>query len=115
MTGSKLRTVAPRLGATLVYEYDFGDDWKHDLLVEGLLLPEEGVHYPRCLAGARSRPPEDCGGVPGYEELLEVIRDPEHEEYEEMMLWLGGSFDPEAFDLAAVNDALRSIGDVVRG
>lgn len=95
--------------AKCVYEYDFGDSWEHEILPEKILPPEPGVRYPVCLEGKRACPPEDCGGVWGYANLLRVIGDPEHPEYEEMMEWLGEGFDPEAFDVAAVNRALRRI------
>jgi hypothetical protein len=91
-----------------VYEYDFGDGWEHEILVEKVLAPEPGVQYPRCMAGKRACPPEDCGGVGGYERLLEIIADPKHEEYAEMMNWLGGSFDPESFDVWKTDTGLRS-------
>lgn len=92
----------------LIYEYDFGDGWKHETLVEKVLAPEPGVQYPRCLAGKRACPPEDCGGVGGYDYLLKIIADPKHDEHAEMMTWLGGSFDPEAFDLWKTDTGLRS-------
>ncbi len=104
---TKARTVLTRLGMTMRYEYDFGDSWEHEILLEGMFLAEEGVRYPRCMGGARSAPPEDCGGIPGYEDLLRIIQDPDDEEYEDMMQWLGGSFDPEAFDQDAINWALQ--------
>lgn len=88
------------------YIYDFGDDWQHEILVEKITLPEPKQRYPSCLAGARACPPEDCGGIWGYEELLEIMDDPDHPEYEERLEWLGDNFDPEAFDLAAVNQRL---------
>ena len=75
--------------------------------IEKELDREPGAHYPRCLAGARACPPEDCGGFGGYGELIEAIRDPRHERHEELLEWLGGGFDPEAFDLDAVNRRLR--------
>jgi len=84
------------------YEYDFGDGWEHDIRVEQL-MPSVGAATPQLLAGARACPPEDCGGAPGYEELLAAITDAHHEEHEHLVEWLGGSFDPEAFDLAGTN------------
>ncbi len=84
------------------YEYDFGDDWVHEVLLEKILPRERGTVYPKCVGGRRACPPEDCGGVGGYENLLEIIRDPENEEYEEMLEWLGGDFDPEDFDAKKV-------------
>ena len=90
------------VGARAVYEYDFGDDWVHELRVEAIGPRAPRVKYPRCVAGARRCPPEDCGGPYGYAELLTTIRDPSHEEHESMLEWLGGPFDPVAFDPAAV-------------
>ncbi|MDI3542707.1 MAG: hypothetical protein PWP57_310 [Candidatus Atribacteria bacterium] len=81
-----------------VYLYDFGDGWEHKVELEKILPREAGVRYPICLGGERACPPEDCGGIPGYERLLEIISNPDDEEYEEMLMWLGGKFDPEQFD-----------------
>ncbi len=93
----------------LAYEYDFGDGWEHKLVVEKVLKPEPGVRYPICTAGARSCPPEDCGGPWGYDYLLEILGNPQHPRYEERNEWVGEYFDPEAFDLDEVNRELRSI------
>ena len=79
------------------YLYDFGDSWEHTIKLEGIQPREKDVSYPTCLAGKRACPPEDCGGTWGYENLLEIIKDPEHEEHESMMQWLGGEFGPEKF------------------
>jgi hypothetical protein len=103
---TRLDEVAPGPGARLLYEYDFGDSWEHEIEVERVLDSEPGVRYPRCIEGARSAPPEDCGGVPGYEDLLAAIADPRHPEREELLEWVGGDFDPEAFDIDAVNRGL---------
>jgi hypothetical protein len=92
----------------LIYEYDFGDSWEHVVLLEKALLPEQGVDYPRCTAGKRAGPPEDVGGVWGYDSFLEAIRDPQHPEHDQMLEWVGGEFDPEEFDLAALNEALHT-------
>lgn len=96
-------------GDTLIYEYDFGDGWEHELKVEKVMPAAPGARYPLCLAGKRACPPEDCGGIPGYEHLLEVFSNPAHEEYHDMQDWLGGELDPEAFDLNEVNDALQGV------
>jgi hypothetical protein len=103
----RLWQVVARPNMRFTYSYDFGDSWEHEVRVEKILPPEPGVHYPRGLAGARACPPEDCGGVNGYAELLEAIRDPGHDRHAELLEWLGGGFDPEAFDLDAVNRRLR--------
>lgn len=105
----KLAQAAPAVGDTFLYEYDFGDGWLHEIKVEAIEPPEASVRYPRCLKGKRSAPPEDVGGPWGYEEFLAAIRDPEHEEHEEFLEWVGGSFDPEALDLDAINAELKRI------
>jgi hypothetical protein len=91
------------------YEYDFGDGWEHELLVEKILAPESGAAYPRCLTGKRACPPEDVGGVWGYADFLEAVRNPSHPEHKDMQRWAGGNFDPAAFDLAAVNLMLQQV------
>src|SRR5262245_12263286 len=102
-TTTKLSAILPRNGRRLAfeYEYDFGDGWRHEVLFEGCLRAEQGKRYPVCVEGARACPPEDVGGVWGYEEFLEAITDPEHEDHDGLLEWAGGSFDPEAFDPAA--------------
>jgi len=96
-------------GRRIVYEYDFGDGWEHEIVLEKILSPDPKTRYPRCLDGARACPPEDCGGIYGYADFLEAIRDPNHEEHEEMLEWIGGEFNPEEFDLEAVNQSLKSV------
>jgi len=77
-------------GVAAAYDYDFGDGWRHKVLLEGVLLREPSVKYPMCVAGGRACPPEDCGGVPGYERLLKVLSKPRTEEYKETVAWLKG-------------------------
>jgi len=91
------------------YEYDFGDSWEHEIVVEKTLEPEPKVKYPRCVEGARACPPEDCGGTWGYADFLKAIADPKHPEHRDMKEWIGGKFDPEKFDLNAVNRELRTL------
>jgi Plasmid pRiA4b ORF-3-like protein len=80
-----------------IYEYDFGDGWRHDVLFEGSPPRDPNVKFPLCLEGERACPPEDCGGTGGYVDYLAAIADPEHEDHEEMLQWRG-PFDPESFD-----------------
>lgn len=103
----KLNQIVNRAGFKLRYEYDFGDSWEHDLVVEKILPAEGGVRYPVCVAGKRACPPEDVGGVWGYEDFLNIIANPKHDEHEDTMMWVGGSFDPEKFSMDEVNKALR--------
>lgn len=104
----KLLQIAPAVGDVLIYEYDFGDSWEHEIVVEEI-RDEGGKPRALCLEGARACPPEDCGGVWGYENLLDALADPEHPEHEDMVEWMGGEWDPEAFDRDEVNRALRGI------
>ncbi len=88
------------------YVYDFGDDWHHVVMVEDLNAQASKI---QCIAGENACPPEDVGGVPGYQRFLEAITDRKHAEHREMLDWVGGAFDPRNFDIAAVNRALAEI------
>ncbi len=105
----KLSRIAPHEKDRLTYEYDFGDSWEHQIIVEKILPPEPGVRYPRCIAGKRACPPEDCGGIWGYDSFVEAVLDPDHPEHDEMLQWVGRPFDPEAFDMDKVNEALKQM------
>ena len=107
--GSRDHFTCCSIRATTPYEYDFGDSWEHELLVEKILPRDEGKRYPVCLTGKRACPPEDCGGILGYASFLEAIRDPEHPEHDEMLEWVGGEFDPDIFDLDEVNRELQQL------
>ncbi len=106
---TKLGQLVAKKGNVFRYEYDFGDGWDHMLLVEDILEDNRGTQSPLCLIGERGCPPEDCGGVHGYAELLEIIRNPKHEDYLNMMTWLGDRFNPDSFDIKRVNQKLRSM------
>lgn len=102
--------VAPQEGDKILYEYDFGDSWEHQVTVVKILDPDAAAaKVALCLDGARACPPEDCGGVWGYEDLLKIIRNPRHKEHKTMLEWLGHPFDPEAFDLNKANTFLRKL------
>ena len=103
----KLEQIVSGAKDRFIYEYDFGDSWEHLVVVEKVLPAEAGVRYPVCLAGKRACPPEDVGGIWGYADFLETIQDPKNPEYEDMLEWVGGSFDPTEFDVDAVNQQLR--------
>ena len=106
---ASLREVVGTRVRKLVYEYDFGDGWEHDITVERRLPAEPGASYPRCSAGRRACPPEDCGGPWGYAHLLAIVADPGHPEHHDRREWLGEAFDPDAFDLDAVNTSLARL------
>lgn len=103
----KLSQIANQGHKKFTYTYDFGDNWEHVVLIEKALDAEAGVRYPRCVAGRRACPPDDCGGAWGYGDFLEAISDPQHERHEELLEWIGGEFDPEEFSVEAVNERLR--------
>ena len=109
----RLATIAKEPAATLIYEYDMGDSWRHEIIVEEVTAEAAGAAAPLCLAGERACPPEDCGGIDGYHDMLERLRDPSAEDYEETRAWLedatGGVLDPDVFDLKAVNRALKKV------
>jgi len=103
-----LSELAPAVKSKFIYEYDFGDGWDHQIEVVKIGPPAEGMNYPVCLKGKLACPPEDCGGIWGYYEMLEALEDPKHERHEEFVKWIGGDFDPELFDLEEINAELRS-------
>ncbi len=94
---------------SIFYEYDFGDGWDHDVLLEKIndigLVKGASV----CITGENKCPPEDCGGMWGYENLLNIQKDPNHEEYEDCLEWLGEGFNPSHFDKSGVNEALKCL------
>jgi hypothetical protein len=89
------------------YWYDFGDDWWHDVVFEKTLEVADDSQLPFCVKGALNCPPEDCGGIWGYYQILAILSNPAHEEYEEMLEWIGEDFNPEEFDIDEINETLR--------
>lgn len=104
-----VKQILPRVGATLVWQYDFGDGWEHTVTVEAMNEPDPEVRYPQVLDGARACPPEDSGGTYGYENLLRVLADPSDPEHEDLAEWLPDGFDPEALDVQAHDAAVRAV------
>ncbi len=94
----KISNVFNDLGVKIEYLYDFGDSWLHEILFEGHLIKERNLKYPLCVDGDRACPPEDCGGESGYFRLLEIISNPHHKEYKEMIEWIGKPFNPDEFN-----------------
>lgn len=104
-----LRQIAPREQDAFGYEYDFGDSWEHEITVDKILPPDAAAATALCLDGARACPPEDCGGVWGYANLLKIFKNRKHPEHKRMKEWLGRAFDAEAFDVGKTNLWLRKL------
>lgn len=106
---TSLSEIASHEGSRFLYEYDFGDCWSHEVVVEKILSSGGSPTGAVCLDGANACPPEDCGGTGGYEDLLKVIKNPDDPEYENTQVWLGGDFDPAEFDLNKANKYLAML------
>ena len=98
-----------REGQTFLYNYDFGDDWLHEIVVESSRSADDSVKLPLCVTGRRACPPEDSGGVRRYGYLLEAVSDPSNPDHEELSAWIDPDFDPEEFDVDRVNRDLRRV------
>jgi hypothetical protein len=107
----RLSQVFASVGDKVRYTYDFGDDWEHDVILEKVIPTDVGVTSSVCTAGKGACPPEDCGGVWGYEQLKATLADPGAEQYADMLEWLGlasgDDFDPKEFSAVKVNGGLR--------
>lgn len=101
-------TLREALGSTktFAYVYDYGDNWRHKVRVEKVVTLDAPISSGLCIAGENACPPEDVGGAPGYEEFLAALADPNHPEHNDLKAWIGGAFDPAAFDVAEVNQRL---------
>lgn len=112
-TAVTLEQVAPAAGRRIRYTYDFGDNWKHEIVVEKTVQRDSTLRYPRCTGGRRAAPPDDCGGVWGYAELVGVLGDPAHPEHDDMLEWLGldsaAEFEPGHFDAESITMSLSQL------
>jgi hypothetical protein len=106
----RLRNVLKPRKTIIDYTYDFGDCWEHQLTVTDARAGQPGISYPRYIAGERNGPPEDCGGIPGYYELLDAIADPRHPSHAHLKEW-AGDYDPATFDLLPIKYALARIAN----
>ena len=102
-----LDEVLLRVGSNFIYTYDMGDSWEHAIVLEKRLPEDPNLRYPVCLGGERACPPEDCGGIYMFQELLEAFHHPEHERHEKMLEWVGEDWDPDAFSPDDVNQRLH--------
>ena len=111
-TDKRLNDFLKKENSKLVYEYDFGDSWNHEIVLEKILEEEKGMFYPICVTGKNACPVEDCGGIWGYEDLIKVLKNKKHPEHEEMKEWVGleedEDFDPTEFDKEDINEELKS-------
>lgn len=103
---ARLSRIAPEEGDHFIYEYDFGDSWMHEVVVEQISPADRDEIYPLCIGGRGACPPEDVGGIGGYYGFLEAIGDPEHPEHDSWLTWIGGEFDHAVFDYRTVNHVL---------
>jgi hypothetical protein len=111
-TDKRLNDFLKKENSKIVYEYDFGDSWNHEIVLEKVLEEEKGTFYPTCVTGKNACPVEDCGGIWGYEDLIKVLKNKKHPEHEEMKEWVGleedEDFDPTEFDKEYINESLKS-------
>jgi hypothetical protein len=103
---ARLASVLGRTGAKMIYTYDFGDSWEHGIVLEKQLPADPDTTYPVYTDGKLACPPEDCGGIPGFYDLLDALSDPNHERHEELSDWIGDDFDPLSFSVDLVNRRL---------
>lgn len=95
---TKLGTLIESGVTELTYTYDFGDDWRHTITIETIAVADPACEYPRYVEGAHRAPPEDVGGIPGFELFLEAMTDPHHEQHEDLRRWHGAPFEPKIVD-----------------
>lgn len=110
----KLNDLLSEKGDTIEYLYDFGDSWEHQIKAEKFLPEDKTLKYPLCTDGELACPPEDCGGFPGFYNMLEILKNPKHREYKEMREWVGKKYNPEYFNLEAVNKELAKLKTYIR-
>lgn len=105
-TGLTLDDILEEENDKITYEYDFGDGWEHTIKLEQIVSNDKNIKLPKCIAGAMACPPEDCGGMWGFQEFKKIIKNPKHPEHDSYLKWIGGSYDPEAFDKEQINESL---------
>ncbi len=104
---TRVKNLLTAVKEKIVYEYDFGDSWEHDIILEKIIPFDGNLRYPICITGKMHCPPEDSGGIWGYSAMLEILGQPDHKEYNDYLEWLGEEFDPEYFDKDEINEFLR--------
>jgi len=105
----KLQDLKLKPKQKFLYVYDFGDNWEHTITIEKISENTENFKTPQCLEGKRACPPEDCGSIPGYEDIIYALKNPDDEDSEDLLEWLGEDYDPERFEVEDVNEELREM------
>lgn len=105
--GITLKKLLLKNGDVIHYVYDMGDNWEHTIKIEKVCIPEEKIQTPYCLEGARNCPPEDCGSIPGYEDIVKAMKRPKSKKAKEFIEWLDEPYDPERFSVEEINKILR--------
>jgi Plasmid pRiA4b ORF-3-like protein len=105
----RLGTLVERGVNAFSYTYDFGDDWQHSVAIENITAADPKLDYPRFIDGSRRAPPEDVGGIPGFEEFLDAMTNPRHPEHRRLTEWYGGSFDPDDLNLPVISDRIGKL------
>jgi hypothetical protein len=108
-----LSEVLSDVNETMIYTYDFGDTWEHEIVVEKIITDALDYKAPTCIAGDLSCPPENCGGVPGFEHLFNVIKNVNHPDHLQMLDWLDENYTQDGFDIDEVNTTLASLEDYI--
>jgi len=103
-----LSEIAPKDRTQFTYLYDFGDSWSHEIIIEKIIPWQKKIQYPHCIDGERACPPEDCGGIWGYKDLLRALKNPKTQEQKELVEWVG-DFNPLLFDVNDINTELKKI------
>jgi hypothetical protein len=107
--GKTIKSLALKTKQKFRYVYDYGDEWRHTIMIEKIEKSENALKAPYCLEGARCCPPEDCGSIPGYENLIDAMKKPKSSEAKELIEWLGEIYDPEKFDVEEINSILQPV------
>ncbi|MCW3124835.1 MAG: Plasmid pRiA4b ORF-3-like protein [Bacteroidetes bacterium] len=103
-----VKTIFDKPGTTIRYDYDFGDGWEHDIVLEKILEVDPGLYYPRCIKGKSNCPPEDSGGPYGFMNMMEILASGKGRQKKEILEWLGDDYDPAKFNLQEVNEILEN-------
>lgn len=103
----KVKDILKFEGDSILYEYDFGDDWEHSIILEKIQPYDKEKPLPFCITGRKGCPPEDVGGIWGYKDFLKKWSNRSHPENQELREWAGDYFDPDNFDKNKINEIYK--------